>query len=53
MGVQRLLTAKKRPQARVDGIAVFGLRDRLRTRSTLRNFLDLLCPVSQIDYADN
>lgn len=47
--VQRLLAVNRCQQAQVDGDAVLGLRDRLRTGLALKSFLGLHCPVSKIE----
>lgn len=47
MGVQRLLTENKCPQAQVDGIAKLGTQ--IASRNGMKSFLDLHCPVSKIE----
>lgn len=47
--VQRLLAVNRCQQAQVDGVAVLGLRDRLRAGLALKSFLNFHCPVSKIE----
>ena len=43
--MQKLLTINKYPQVQVDGIAIMGVANRM----ALHSFLELLCPISQIE----